>query len=229
MWRSFGGAGLLLLAVFVLPLFAADDVKEPKKEPKKDNGMVYLRTVKGTVLSFDEGKKTVRLRVEDPKPDLKAIQSALQTQQQGQLEYLQASSKRPQDVQGLANAQKKVNDAVAAQRKAMAVTTPVEVEWTTTEEVVVRVSDLPQQFDDKGQVKKLTPKEKADLKGNPKLPGYKAEVSDVHANDVVAVTLVRSKAAAKIKIDPKAKDVDPALLAEIQPHVSMILVLPIKK
>jgi len=58
MRRSLGGAGLLLLAVFVLPLFAADDVNEPKKEPKKDNGMVYLRTVKGTVLTIDEAKKT---------------------------------------------------------------------------------------------------------------------------------------------------------------------------
>jgi hypothetical protein len=229
MRRAFGGAGLLLLAVFVLPLFAADDAKETKKEQKKDNGMVYLRAVKGTILNFDDAKKTIRLRVEEPKPDLQAIQTAIQGQQQGQLEYLQASMKRPQDVQGMANAQKKVNDNIAAQRKAMAITTPVEVEWTTTEDLVVRVSDLPQQFDDKGQAKKLTPKEKSDLKGNPKLPGYKGEPSDVHTNDVVAVTLVRSKAAAKIKIDPKAKDIDPAVLAEIQPHVSMILVLPVKK
>jgi len=127
------------------------------------------------------------------------------------------------------NAQKKISDNVAAQRKAMAATTPVEVEWTTVEEVVVRQTEPPQLYDDKGKPKKMTPKEKADLKGDPKLPGYKGEMSDVHANDVVAVTLVRTKAAAKIKIDPKAKDVDPALLAEIQPHVAMILVLPVKR
>jgi len=88
---------------------------------------------------------------------------------------------------------------------------------------------LPPQFDDKGKLKQPTAKEKAEAKGDPKLPGYKGEFSDLRSNQIVQVTLVRHKSAKPVKINPKSKDVDPELLAELKPQISMIVVLGEKR
>jgi hypothetical protein len=188
-----------------------DPPKEVKKEePKKDNGMVKVAEVYATVMNIDESKKSLRLKIEVPAPDLQGVQ-------QGLIDLQNASIKRPPDVNGILAAQTKI-------AKAQAKTAPVEVEATTTDDVLVRLHEPLPQFDDKGKIKKLTAKEKAELKGDPKLPGYKGEFSDIKTNQIVKVTLVRNKHAPKIKLDPKNKDIDPALLAESKPHISMIIV-----
>src|SRR5262249_16840460 len=59
----------------------------------------------------------------------------------------------------------------------------------------------PLMFDDKGKPRKPTAEELKKLKGtDPKLKGYKAELGDLKAGQVVVVTLAKAKASA-----PKAK------------------------
>jgi hypothetical protein len=148
MRHSLGGAALLLLAVFILPIVAADDVKDVKKddpkgvkkddvkdpakddpkkgaakdakkedpkkdaakdarkedpkkeikkdppvkpEPKKDNGMVKVAQLIATIVTLDETKKSMRLKVDVPKLNVSAAQAI----QQGEVEYLQAQATRP--------------------------------------------------------------------------------------------------------------------------------------
>jgi hypothetical protein len=63
----------------------------------------------------------------------------------------------------------------------------------TIDDVKVRTINPPVQYDDKGKKKVYTAKEKKELKGDPKLPGYTAGFEDLKVNQVVEVTLVRKK------------------------------------
>src|SRR5262249_2034884 len=76
--------------------------------------------------------------------------------------------------------------------------------------VVTRWQKLPLVYDDKGQVKEYTEKEKKERKGKaPKLPGDTAEWKDVEVGQEVKVTVTSKKStAAKDKKDPDKKDAD---------------------
>jgi len=68
------------------------------------------------------------------------------------------------------------------------------VKVMTIDDVKVRTLNLPVQYDDKGKPKKAyTAKEKKELKGDPKLPGYSAGFEDLKVKQIVEVTLVRKK------------------------------------
>ena len=197
------------------------DVKPDWKDTKKDSGMVPAGKMLGTLISQPENGKSLRFKIEQTVTTLNT--SAAQAMQQGQLEYLQAQAKR--DVQGMISAQNKI----ASNQKNLYTSTKssTEVEYVTTDDCVVRLAEPPPTFDDKGKIKKLTAKEKAELKGDPKLklPGYKAEFADLHTNQLMEIHLVVSKSAKNIKINPyKSKDLDPALLAERKPKISLLYI-----
>jgi hypothetical protein len=66
------------------------------------------------------------------------------------------------------------------------------VDFQISRDLQVRVMVLPPRFDDEGKIKAYTEEEKKALKGeNPKLPGYEAKMSDLHANDIVRIRLWR--------------------------------------
>jgi len=66
------------------------------------------------------------------------------------------------------------------------------VEFQHTEAVKVRTMVLPEQFDDKGNIKKYTAAEKLKLKGKDKhLIGYESELEKLVAGQKVRVTLVK--------------------------------------
>jgi hypothetical protein len=93
----------------------------------------------------------------------------------------------------------------------------VEYEWQAMDDVKVRSANPPVQFDEKGRVKKLTAKEKKELKGNDKLPGYPAEFSDLKREQIVDVSLVSKK--------PPARAKKGTLGAEYTPKMSFIMIL----
>lgn len=69
-------------------------------------------------------------------------------------------------------------------------TTKHEIEFQASEKVKVRTTILPEQFDDKGNIKKHTAKELAELKGKDKnLPGYESSLERLETGQVVRVTL----------------------------------------
>lgn len=76
--------------------------------------------------------------------------------------------------------------------------------------VVRRLHPLPM-FDDKGKLRKPTAAELREMKGSdPKLKGYKAELSDLKPGQVISVTLAQTKssAASKAKADTSAKSTE---------------------
>ncbi len=82
------------------------------------------------------------------------------------------------------------------------------VEFQAREEVKVRTLVLPEQFDDKGNPKKYTKAEKAELRGKDKhLPGYESSLEKLEAGQTVTVTLATVKKKLTTA-NPKAKDPD---------------------
>ncbi len=67
------------------------------------------------------------------------------------------------------------------------------VKVMTIDDVKIRTTNPPVQYDDKGKKKVYTAKEKKELKGDLKLPGYTAGFEDLKVNQIVEVTLVRRK------------------------------------
>jgi hypothetical protein len=80
------------------------------------------------------------------------------------------------------------------------------------EAVVVRRLNLPMEYDEKGNVKEYSDKEKKELRGkDPKMPGYAAKWDDVQIGQKVKLYLGKKKAAEKGKKNPpKADDMEAA-------------------
>jgi len=110
-----------------------------------------------------------------------------------------------------------------AQNQQNQVTTKEEkkkVEVQAGEDMKVRTIVLAPMFDDKGNVKKPTPKQLKELKGSdPKLPGYTATAGDLKQDQTVKVFLAKKK-----KTDKADKD-DKDNKDENRPLVSMILII----
>jgi hypothetical protein len=99
----------------------------------------------------------------------------------------------------------------------------VDVHFVAGNDMKVRTMN-PLVFDDKGKPKKLTAKEKDELKGPDKsLPGYTADISDIHQDSVVTVYLPKKKPAKtnpkddKGLLDTKAEAVMLVIVAEPPP------------
>jgi len=105
-----------------------------------------------------------------------------------------------------------------------------DVELRVRDDVLVRTARPKDVFDEKGRIKRLTRAELKELKGDPKLPGYKAEYGDLATGQVIEVTLVGKKAAAvKPKLTRRKKDKEdidgPDTLGDNLPQVSRIIIL----
>jgi len=121
------------------------------------------------------------------------------------------------------SAQDRLNHARAAldhqTRLYAAKKSEVDLHFLPAAEMKVRTA-TPLVFDDKGKPKKLTAKEKAELKGPDKtLPGYTAEMSDVHQDSYVTVYIPKKKPSKT----PAPKD-DKGL-ADNTPEAIMLLIV----
>jgi hypothetical protein len=91
----------------------------------------------------------------------------------------------------------------------------------TVENVNVRLTKLPLEYDDKGNPKKYTAKELEALKGpDTRLPGYASKVDDLKPGQMVKLTFGKSKAAAS-----KTKDAGQDTQDDDHPKVTMIVIL----
>jgi hypothetical protein len=91
------------------------------------------------------------------------------------------------------------NNAIAQTKLKLFRTKEIDVELRAADNVKVRSEFLPTEYDDKGNLKKWTEKEKKALKGNSKLPGYPAEYDALRPGQGVKIYLAKalSKAAPK--------------------------------
>jgi hypothetical protein len=216
-------AALLALAVLTLPLLAADPPDKGKKTtakkdaetPQNTEKMIKTGQVIGKIMAIVESKKTIRLQVQMPVPNVNAINALAQAQFN-----LQSAMARG-DRNGVFNAQRSI-----MQHQANLITyQPKDYEFQAIDDIKVRLNNPPVQFDDKGRPKKYTAKELKELKGNdPKLPGYQGEFGDLKQDQIVQVTLVKKKDAPRQPVK-KGKDAEADLLADHLPEISMVLVL----
>ena len=91
------------------------------------------------------------------------------------------------------------------------------VDLAPADEMIIRRSNPPVLFDDKGKPRKPSAKELKEMKGDGNLPGYMAEASDLKANQMVTC-YVQGK-----KKPVKKDDVD--ALTDNKPKVRMIVIV----
>jgi hypothetical protein len=244
------GTGLFLILVLAAPVPAADEKKVPdpkpkgkvkkdakkkkpaKKKKKKEDAqakaekVVYGATVIGVLTQVSAGSQkdfsleiTRRYVITDPTAAANLL--ALQQQQRAAL-FIRDPVQRQQTILQVAA------QMAAAQRTLYRIQlTKSTVELHAADDMKVRTSFPPLDYDEKGNPKKYTLRELKALKGPGKLPGYPAEFDNLRANQVVRVYLPKALPPAprkkgKKKGDPDAADDD---LAKGRPEVVMVLVL----
>jgi hypothetical protein len=199
-----------------LPTPKKGALKNLDKDPEAAEAKIMKSgVVQGRVMAVIEDKKTIRLQLTIPY--MKINPGAVQNYQNAQMSLLRATNP-----QGVLQAQQQMAQAEA--QIYQVATVQKDVEWQATDDAKVRRREPPPQFDDKGRVKRYTKKELKELKGDDKLPGYPAEFSDIKQDQIVEVTLVRKKDAARTPVK-KGKDADPEVLGDNLPHMSMIVIL----
>jgi hypothetical protein len=181
---------LVVLAVLG-SVFAADakktDKADPKKPAKTDTRKRLTQSYKlvGKVIKIENSKKDfdVKVKVYDP--------AKLQSLQ----DYI---NRRTLEIARIGNFAEKQRQALRFQaevaKRKQNLTKDVNLKFTATEDMKVRLKTLPVEYDDKGKPKKLTAKEKAALKGPDKaLPGYNAEWENLNKDQTVELYLTKPK------------------------------------
>ena len=237
MRRLLTGFAVLLVGVMVLPALAADDkdkkdpapdVKKDADKDKKDEPVaekpIKVGVVSGKLTEVNESAKSIKLDVtiETTKPNVGEIQAL----QNARIQLAQAYAQRNYSaIPGLQQqiAQHSLNTTTIEKQTK-------NVDYSCTDDVKIRLMEPAPVFDEKGNVKKLTAKEKRELKGDPKdpdfkLPGYPGAFTDMRQGSLVTVTLVKKKDAPH-HVGPKPKDADPDLTQENLPQASMIEIHP---
>ena len=209
MLRTF--VGLVMLALFALPS-GAQDKKKPAVDVDKDETKAVGESKKklfasgkiaGKLTQVEGTSKylTVQVTVKIQKPNLQALQSISNLQAQ----MAQASQRR--DLNRVLDLQRQL----AQQRPYSLEDFHHKIELHAADDMKVRMFTLPLEYDDKGKPRKYTAKELADLKEDPKLPGYKADYENLRVGQEVEVTFLRPKTTPK----PRAvKDKDRDLVVE---------------
>jgi hypothetical protein len=247
MCRLLGSA--LLLLVFGL-LSSGPEVlaqkSKAKPDPEKEGLKNTEKTIKagllvGRITNIYEESKKIRVQISVPVMRLDEGAAINLINARNEVVQAQLAMQLARDPNGifqarqhLAQAQLRLAQAQATLYRPEMVTHDLEVQ--PTDEVIVRRTQPPQTFDDKGRLKKkYTKAELKELRGDdPKLPGYTAEFGDLQNDQIIRLTLVRKKGekpapAPKVKLPKKGQppeEMDPAadLLGKL-PQVSMIEIL----
>jgi hypothetical protein len=210
----------LVVPVLLLVAPAAAQKKPVDKDLEKSNDvkMVKAGVLIGKVVAVYEDKRKIRLQVAVPKLNPNGLVAVMNAQRA--MATARTIQARIQAQQQMAQAQ---GQLYTTENK------DIELEALEDEKLVVRTASPRQEFDEKGKIKKLTKKELAELKGpDKKLPGYKAEFTDLQPEQVIQVTLVKKKGSTpKPRLKKKGKDADADIdvLADNLPQVSRIIIL----
>jgi hypothetical protein len=221
---------LVVTGLMVLPIFAADEKKDVDKKDvdKKAPELVKAGVLTGKVLSVDETKRTIRMRLELPELNQNTVQAI--ARDQAELQRVLLTERNPQTrAQRVAQLQVQI----AQHQRNLYSVKHHDLDVNSSEEVKVRLKNPPVKFDDKGKIVRYTEKELKELKGDdPKLTGYNGEFADIRPNGYIEVHLMKKKGNPMIpKPQPgvKGKDVDApdiqAILAEYSPQATMIVVI----
>ena len=200
MKRTLRWLGVPLFALLTAPAFAED--KKPTDKKETDHKLVKAGMVAGELVHIEPSKHSIRLKVAYQKINMGAYQGLIQAQAQ------LATARSLQQIQS-------IQRTIAGHQRNLYTTAYQEIPIDTTETCVVRLPAPKSAFDDMGNVKKMSPKELAKLRGKDKM--FDGEFSDLTTGQIVRITLVKNKTTP----GPKGKDD----LDENKPQASRIEVL----
>ncbi len=191
----------------------ADADKDKDGETKNSEKTIKSGVVLGKVMNVYEDKKRLRLQVPIPVTTLNPSAAGQIAQAQQQMVQAQYALRTATSAQGALQARQQMAQAQVALARAQASVYQTkmenkEVEVQAIDDIVVRMAQPKQDFDEKGRVKKYTKAELKELKGDSKLPGYKAEFTDLQNEQIVRVTMVRKKGESAPKPVKKKKGKD---------------------
>lgn len=195
-------AGLFVLtSAFVVPVIGADDKKDTKKEVdplskigdplkkidadiKAKEGWVVVAQLVGKVIAVQGAQKAFTIQVTNRVgvPNQAAINRI------GELRRAIAQSK---DINNIRNwriemAQQEANVVTFQEKKQ-------DIPLVAHEDVKVRVSEPPTEFNDKGEQKRYTKEETAKLRGPGNLWGFPAEFDNLAVGTTVQAIVARKK------------------------------------
>jgi hypothetical protein len=233
--------GLFVALALSVSALGADDKKDAAKDkPKVQPGAVLT----AKLVNVEATQKSFTVQVEMPvmraaggyaggAGNLQAYQALLQQQQQLMQQQIQIMQIRNPVQRMLALRQL----AVQAQQQRLATPgqagsplqitkVPKDIDLRASDEMKVRVLELPVEFDEKGKAKKWTKKEIAERKGpDPSLPGYTGDFDSLKAGQIVKVYLVKQKPAPKPVAKGKDKVKDDDEPVEKRQEVWMVVIL----
>jgi TolA-binding protein len=185
-------AVLLLSAVWVSAL-RADDPTPPKKPDPKDDSSQWVTTgiLLGQLTAVDQDARTFTLKVTQRNP---VVNQSAVNDRQHLLQQLSDTSKIKDPTQR----QNKINDLRNQLAKNEQSLIKIEeksqdIQMQAHDEMKVRTLIPPPVFDDKGNPRKYTPEELADLKDSTTLPGYRAAFGDVQTKQYIQVAIGQKK------------------------------------
>jgi len=223
MRRSLPWLGCLGLFALLLPALRADDNSETTTKPDAQaekqcdklikSGKSFIgRLVK---LEADQRYLTVEVTYKSPKQDPQAVQNLANLQRQ----MIEAQRQR-NPVERLKQLYH-IQLAINKQTRNLYKDETQKIELDAPEDVKVRTKLVPVEFDDKGKPRKLTEKERRELKGpDPTLPGYLADFDSLKPDQTVEVYLAKKPPKAKVK----EKDKDADLTESTRPKIAMIVI-----
>lgn len=197
----------ILFVLLVMGALTCVDAAPPKAPPSAtlDADKLHPGVFTGTLVNTPNSDRIFTVDVVYQKIQLKPGTNLGRINQNLQRQYnhivqLQNSAMRPpsrrhnpmQAMQQLQNAVVQFQRSVAQTEANLfqVVNAKQKVDFQAEENVKVRILQLPEQFDDKGNIKEYTREEKAELKGKDKhLPGYESSLDNLKPGQVVRVNL----------------------------------------
>jgi hypothetical protein len=220
--------GILLVGLALLTPAAAQDQK--KKKQDKDVGTPaskeeYAQLMKhkdlvGKIIRLDTDSREFAILAElkrlEPKPGAQAklnqAQQRLQQQILREQQHLARIRNPYQQMQEYQNFLNRIQQQAGTNFNNLfkVVTDRKEFNLQGTDKTVVRRAKLPVEYDEKGNLKEYTEKEKQEKKGkDSKLPGYQAEFGNLEVGQLVKITVSMKKPSSKDKTEaPKDKKDD---------------------
>jgi hypothetical protein len=220
--------GLLALFGILLPAFAADDNTDPATKLDGIQKKVYDQIIKSGIIrssklakvDSDKHVLTVEVTYKAAKQDAQAVQHLYNLQRQ--LVQAQLQRNPAERLKQVSRIQQDIDKATANLYKDHL----LKIELDAPDDMKVRTRILPVEFDDKGKPRRLTEKEKKELKGpDPTLPGYTADWDSLKADQTVEVRLAKKPSKPKDKDQDKDKKKDEDKTEVTRPEAAMLVIL----
>lgn len=216
-------ARAIVACTFVIALLcgAQDEKKvEPKTTPsaiKQEKAKKAGQPLVGRLVRVDGEKRTLSVEVSLQIPQVNSGAVRRLAQIQGDLARAQAKGDVGQ-IRSIAQEISRTQTVTYREEKRT-------IDFVAEDNAVVRTMVLPLEYTEKGKPKRLTEKEKRDLKGpDPKLRGYQSEFDSLQAEQVIEVYPIATKENLKTTKDASAPKTEGKPAPDAKPELPKIRV-----